>query len=88
MNEDSDEEYFRRHYIEQRRLIDHINASVLQQTRNSRSGRQSRRFTEHPYFVRNNSDISPTNGRILNRRGRFSSTNRDYNQVSNFFFYV
>lgn len=89
INEDSDEEYrnidLRRHYIEQRRLIDHINTSVLQQTRNSRSGRQSRRYTEHPYYIRNQSEISSINNR-MHRRGRFSASNRDYNQVINYFF--
>lgn len=74
--------------IEQRRLIDRINANILQQSWNSRSGRQSRRFTEHPYFLRNNSDISPSNGRVLGRHVHFSSTNREYNYHVNINFSI
>lgn len=62
--------------------MDHFNAMAQtpQQLRNSRSGRRSRRYTEHPYFIRNNLDNNPSNNRThYNRRVRFSSTNRGYN---------
>ncbi|XP_022173585.1 E3 ubiquitin-protein ligase siah-1-like isoform X3 [Myzus persicae] len=52
---------------------------AIHQLRNSRSGRRSRRFTEHPYFIRNNLDNNPSNSRTIHRRVRFSSTNRGYN---------
>lgn len=95
-NETSDDEYLnlniRRHNIEQhRRYMEHYNAmaQTTQQSRNSRSGRRSRRYTEHPYFMRNNLD-SPSNGRSLNsRRVRFSSSHRGYNDiVSVFIFFI
>jgi len=52
---------------------------AIHQLRNSRSGRRSRRFTDHPYFIRNNLDNNPSNSRTIHRRVRFSSTNRGYN---------
>ncbi|XP_029346933.1 E3 ubiquitin-protein ligase siah-1 isoform X3 [Acyrthosiphon pisum] len=51
----------------------------IHQLRNPRSGRRSRRFTDHPYFIRNNLDNNPPNNRTIHRRVRFSSTNRGYN---------
>lgn len=65
---------------------------VEQQLRNNRPAvaRRSRRFTEHPFYVRNNLDNNPQSvGRILNRRSvRVSSTNRGYNDhVSSFYTY-
>lgn len=73
-----------RHYIEleQRRLVDQFNAIVhpSQHLRNSRSGRRSRRFLEHPYFLRNNLDNNTSNIRTHNNRHRvrFTSINRGY----------
>jgi len=85
INDESDDEplnlNFRRNNIEQRRSVDHFTTMThaTQQSRNSRSGRRSRRFTEHPYFIRNNLDHNPSNSRAIYRHVRFSSSNRGYN---------
>jgi len=80
ITDESDDEPYVRHYIEQRRLMNQFNAMVHapQHSRHSRSGRRSRRFTEHPFIIRNNLDNNPSHARTLNRRVRFSSTNRGY----------
>lgn len=74
----------RRHYFDNRRLVDHFNSISHnpQQSRNIRSGR--RIFSEHPYFIRNNLDNYPIYhpNRINNRRVRFSSSNQIYSDVS------
>jgi len=64
-------------------MLDQFNAMTHapQHSRNYRSGRRSRRFTEHPFFLRNNLDNSSSNARTFNRRVRFSSTNRGYNDL-------
>lgn len=80
MNEESDDEPYVRNYIEQRRIVDQFNAMVHnpQHSRNSRSGRRSRRFLEHPYYLRNNLESNIPNIRSHNRRVRFTSINRGY----------
>lgn len=70
--------------------MEHYNAMSQspQSLRNSRSGRRTRRYTEHPFYIRNNLD-SPSNNRSHSRRVRFSSTHRGFNdQVSDFIFYI
>jgi len=87
INEESDDDQFdiRR---EQRRITDHLNAVMnevneVNQWRTSRFVRRTRRFTEHPYFMRNNLDTTQSN-RIPNRRSvRFSAnTHRLIDHVS------
>lgn len=53
--------------------------NTLVHPRTSRSGRRSRRFPSYPLFIRNNLDHNPSNTRTHNRRVRFSSTNRNFN---------
>ena len=84
INDESDDEPLNLNYwrnnIEQRRSVDHYSTMThtTQQLRNNRSGRRSRRFTEHPYFIRNNLDSNSSNNRTIFRRVHFSSTNRGY----------
>lgn len=89
MNEESDDEPlildFRRP-TEQRRSAD--NFSGLTHTsvsRYSRSGRRMRRFTELPYYIRNNLDTNnSSNSRVHNRRVRFNTTtllNQHFNEI-------
>lgn len=76
---------------EHRRLLDHYNSIVhaSQSSRYSRSGRRSRRISDHPYFTRSELDNNPSNSRTSNhRRVRFSSTNQSLNDVSTKFFYI
>lgn len=57
---------------EQRQIVDHIHA-LMNEVNDIRTRRQIRRFTEHPYFIRNNLDTMSSN-RIPNRRSvRFSA---------------
>ncbi|XP_025204723.1 uncharacterized protein LOC112601353 isoform X4 [Melanaphis sacchari] len=87
INDESDDEplnlNFWRSNTEQIRSVDHFGtmAHASQQLRNSRSGRRSRRFTEHPYFIRNNLDnnTSISNSRTYFRRVRFLSSSRGHN---------
>lgn len=94
INDESDDEPLNLNFWIDNNEQRHFNTMTnnTHQSRNSRSGRRSRRFTEHPYFIRNNLDNSPSNSRTMyyNRRVRFS-TNRGYNDhVSsiNIVFYV
>jgi len=87
INEESDDEPLNLNYwrnnIDPRPSYYSSMSHAIHQLRNSRSGRRSRRFTDHPYFIRNNLDNNPSNNRTIHRRVRFSSTNRGYNdQVS------
>ncbi|XP_060865356.1 uncharacterized protein LOC132941357 isoform X1 [Metopolophium dirhodum] len=83
INEESDDEPLNLNYwrnnIDPRPSYYSSMSHAIHQLRNSRSGRRSRRFTDHPYFIRNNLDNNPSNNRTIHRRVRFSSTNRGYN---------
>lgn len=63
-----------------------VNGPIQLQSRISRSGRRSRRFTELPYVFRNTSNNSPSNGRNQNRRVRFSTTHQYNDSVSIYHF--